>query len=323
MSNAAGFSASQMLEGDALNANDTQSTDLTAGQLLRNARQAQSMNIDVLSNILKVPTYKIEALENDQHAVFPDAVFIRALACGICRVLKVEDAPVLALLPRSAVLSLEAKPLSRNMHFKPDGFAPRSTSWSSLSRFSLMGAFALVLAAGAVYWMPESQAPQNFLNESTNQVKHWWRQFTDSEIADPPSSTVVLSNPADFSSAAQTSSNKTPAVSAASTSNNTAISKTVATPLMSASTPTTESPSVQPGVVNFRVSAASWVEVVDAKKSVLLRRMLEPGETASVSGSVPMVVVVGRVDATQVWVRGETYELAAFSKNNVARFEVK
>ena len=314
MSNAAGFSASQMLEGDALNANDTQSTDLTAGQLLRNARLAQSMNIDVLSNILKVPAYKIEALESDQHGVFPDAVFIRALACGICRVLKVEDAPVLARLPRGSVLSLESKPLGRNIHFKADVFSQRSSTWSSASRFSLIGALALVLAAGAVYWMPETQAPLNALKASINQVKGLWRQFADSEVADPPPTTDVLSN-------------TNAAITGASTSNFKATmepgSKATGIPSITEPAPLVQAPGLQPGIVDFRVSAASWVEVVDAKKSVLLRRMLEPGETASVSGSVPMVVVVGRVDATQVWVRGETYELAAFSKNNVARFEVK
>ena len=314
MSNAAGFSASQMLEGDALNANDTQSTDLTAGQLLRNARLAQSMNSDVLSNILKVPAYKIEALESDQHGVFPDVVFIRALACGICRVLKVEDAPVLARLPRASVLSLESKPLVRNIHFKADVFSQRSSTWSSASRFSLIGAFVLVLAAGAVYWMPETQAPQNAVYASINQVKDLWRQFADSEAAVLPPATDVLST-------------TNAAITGASTSNFKATmepgSKVTGIPSVTEPAPLAQATGLQPGIVNFRVSAASWVEVVDAKKSVLLRRMLEPGETASVSGSVPMVVVVGRVDATQVWVRGETYELAAFSKNNVARFEVK
>jgi cytoskeleton protein RodZ len=43
----------------------------------------------------------------------------------------------------------------------------------------------------------------------------------------------------------------------------------------------------------------------------------------SVSGALPLSVVIGRADVTEVFVRGKPLELASVSRENVARFEVK
>jgi cytoskeleton protein RodZ len=47
------------------------------------------------------------------------------------------------------------------------------------------------------------------------------------------------------------------------------------------------------------------------------------GESAAVSGALPLAAIVGRVDATEVQVRGKAFDLLPVSKDNVARFEVK
>ena len=77
------------------------------------------------------------------------------------------------------------------------------------------------------------------------------------------------------------------------------------------------------GVVVFTASGNSWIEVTDSKGLVVLRRMLNAGETAGASGVLPLTAVVGRADATQVQVRGKAFDLSAFAKDNVARFEVR
>lgn len=77
------------------------------------------------------------------------------------------------------------------------------------------------------------------------------------------------------------------------------------------------------GLIVFRTQGESWVEVTDGKGVVVLRRLLAKGDAVGVSGALPLVAVVGRVDVTQVQVRGRDFDLNAFSKNNVARFEVK
>jgi cytoskeleton protein RodZ len=63
--------------------------------------------------------------------------------------------------------------------------------------------------------------------------------------------------------------------------------------------------------------------VTDATGAAVFRRTMESGETAGVSGTLPLTVTVGSVAATEVEVRGKPYNLAPVSKDNVARFQVK
>ncbi len=77
------------------------------------------------------------------------------------------------------------------------------------------------------------------------------------------------------------------------------------------------------GVLVLRSKGDSWVEVVDAKGVVQVRRTLLTGEIVAASGTLPLSVVVGRADVTEVEIRGKPYSLAGLSKDNVARFEVK
>jgi cytoskeleton protein RodZ len=77
------------------------------------------------------------------------------------------------------------------------------------------------------------------------------------------------------------------------------------------------------GVVVFTAKDTSWIEVTDASRQVVLRRTLNPGESVGANGVLPLPVIVGRADATEVLVRGKSFELATYSSSNVARFEVK
>ena len=93
-----------------------------------------------------------------------------------------------------------------------------------------------------------------------------------------------------------------------------------AAPPATASAPT---PAATTGIVVIRTRAASWVEVVDAKGNVAVRKIMEPGETLGASGATPLAVTVGKVDVTDVEVRGKKFDMRPVSKDNVARFEVK
>ena len=77
------------------------------------------------------------------------------------------------------------------------------------------------------------------------------------------------------------------------------------------------------GVLAFKARSESWIQVRDATGAVVLQRNLAPDESVSVSGALPLAVVIGRADATEVFVRGKPYELGPVSRENVARFEVK
>ena len=70
-----------------------------AGAMLRAARQQQGLHIAALAASIKVAPAKLEALESGRYHELLDLTFTRALAQAICRVLKIDPAPVLAQLP--------------------------------------------------------------------------------------------------------------------------------------------------------------------------------------------------------------------------------
>lgn len=74
-------------------------TGPSAGRLLREAREKRGMHIAALAASIKVTPKKLEALESDRIDLLPDATFARALAQTVCRALKIDSGPVMALLP--------------------------------------------------------------------------------------------------------------------------------------------------------------------------------------------------------------------------------
>ncbi|KGH25501.1 helix-turn-helix domain-containing protein, partial [Comamonas thiooxydans] len=133
----------------------------TAGVLLRQAREAARMQLPVMAATLKVPQHKLEALEADDYAAFPDHVFMRALAMGMCRTLHIDAESVLAKLPRSEIKSLANAGPGINETVKVrSSFKVTGTpldSGNSSSRKIAAGVLILLAAAAAVYFVPFQQ----------------------------------------------------------------------------------------------------------------------------------------------------------------------
>jgi len=75
-------------------------------------------------------------------------------------------------------------------------------------------------------------------------------------------------------------------------------------------------------VLLFKARGSTWIEVTDAKGALLLRRTLTAAEVVEVGGDLPLSVVVGRADHTEVVVRGVPFPLDTHTQDNVARFKV-
>lgn len=90
-------------------ASATAASPSSAGAVLRGYREAYGLKLDALASTLRVPVSKLQALEDDRLDLLPDAVFARALALAVCRHLKTDSTPVLALLPGHDVSRLAVK----------------------------------------------------------------------------------------------------------------------------------------------------------------------------------------------------------------------
>jgi cytoskeleton protein RodZ len=111
----------------------------TAGALLRQAREAQGFKLDAMAQALRVAPTKLQALEADRLDDLPDAMFARALTLAVCRQLKTDPAPVLALLPGQDVSRLAAKN-ERGLDFPLDrpSFLPQSSFVTVVRLFTPM-----------------------------------------------------------------------------------------------------------------------------------------------------------------------------------------
>jgi cytoskeleton protein RodZ len=298
--------------------------EVTAGQLLRQAREAAGLHVAALAVALKVPVRKLEALEEDRLDLLPDAVFVRALASSVCRTLKIDPQPVLDRLPQTAAPRLIQDHDGINTPFRApsDGAGP---SWfDQLSKPVYLAVFALLLAALVVILLPATQGDETAAAKS-DMIAAPVPVVIPAAPVEPPAPAAAPAEPAPAAAVASPAPAvpAAPAVQAkAAPVEKSPAAAAVPPAPVAAAAPATAVPAAG-GLVVFRTKGPSWVEVTDAKGVVALRRLLSAGETAGASGALPLAVTVGSANSTEVQVRGQAYDLTPVSRDNVARFEVR
>jgi len=290
----------------------------TAGVLLRQARVSAGVHVDGLAAALKVPAHKIEALEDDRLDIFPDVVFVRALASSICRTLKVEASPVLDLLPQGQPARLPAD-RGINTAFK-DAHAGKKSSVSSIgggaasTRWVPAIVIVLLLAAVALVFLPRG-------------VEQWFKGSRDEASTASPSDAApgqIVEKAVPLQAA---SSDESPALP----------ESVVSPPVMSATSLPKAAESTEPvatgpaltsaveanATLLIRARGETWVQIRSAADGNSVQRVLRSGESLLAPGGPPWSVVIGKAGVTEVLVRGEALDLSNIARENVARFEVK
>jgi len=286
---------------------------LTAGQMMRNARESAGLHVAALAVSMKIPVKKLEALEADRLDLLHDAVFVRALASSVCRSLKIDPAPVLNKLPVTTTPRLGSYERGINAPFRPAGEAAGVSVAALLSRPPVLIVIALLIAAAVVVFFPNIKVTE----ASVEMTGSATAPGSSEGQPDMESFAPVVAAPTSVSQPVLPKS--VPAVAEQMAGGSVKVASVAAEVVRSASIPLTSST----GLVVFKARAASWVKVVDSKGVVQLSKTLDVGEVAGASGATPLSVVVGRADMTDVEVRGKTFSTEGLVKENVARFEVK
>lgn len=289
-------------------------TQLTAGQWLKQARQAKGVHLAVLAVTLKVPVRQLEALEADQYDAFKGGTtFLRAITSSMCRHLGVDPAPALALLP-SAVSSMRApsSSLAPVSGLPKVSLQPVRSGLRNARTVLLLAALMLVVIA-AFLWMPSPET--------------WWPGHSDAET------TASLAEEAavPLGQASNPEATDEPLAAASSAA---AASEPIALP---ASAPQTMSPAAvkpaaaasvpsrvvaAPPVLRLEASADTWLDVRDAKGPVV-SKLLKSGEALDIQAAAPYSVVIGRGAVVKSTLRGQPFDLKPHTSVGVTRFEVK
>lgn len=294
-----------------------------AGALLRQARERAGLHIAALAATLKVPVQRLEALEQGRHDALPDATFARALALSVCRVLKIDPAPVLAALPIGQTPNLGPSSGAIDAPMPRETVTPgfgggepggrRTPLWIALALVVLAVVLWFVLPADGGAPVPligGGEAPVAASSPASSPAPGGLAPDTPPPPA-APTAPVVPAAPM-------------PPVPAAPAGTGASAPPVTPPPVLAAPAPAAAAgPSSDAGVLELRVQATSWVQVTGASGRVWLQRSLQPGEVVRFDEDLPLAVTVGRADATDVSVRGQPFDLAPVTRNNVARFEIR
>lgn len=310
----------------------------SAGTLLRQARERVGLHIAALAVSIRVPVKKLEALEADQLDQLPDAAFARALAASVCRALKIDPAPVLERLPQTQFPRLMTDDAGMNVPFRAPGDMAREPFWHQFPKPVLAGVLLLLLGALALVFFPDAEEKEMAAKPLSSEPGLAVAAPQTEPMPAPvlaEASVPVASQTAPMAPAAQTSPvavappapapapAPAPVVAAAPFSGVKPVAVSEATKSAAAADAVKPAVTAATGVLTLRTKAPSWIEVTDAQGVAQLRRIVAPGESVGVSGALPLAVVVGRADATEVWIRGKSFALEGLARENVARFEVK
>jgi cytoskeleton protein RodZ len=308
---------------------------IDAGIRLRQLREEKGMSIEAMAAALKVSVAKLNALEDGRLDAFPNAAFVRALAMSICKLLKVDHAEVLAKLPL---------PDTSNLHVDRQNQQPFKENGSRLSlhntmldffarwlrRKYLLPAFIL-LAAFLVYWWPslpsstfgtsgQASRPDQAVNAAQDNVAA--EESAVPVVADPLNPVLqdaaVSAASAPELSAASESALNTPATEATPVSGLAA-----SAPAPVATADNAGAAPVSQGEVTLMAKDESWVRIKDADGTLLIRRLVLPGEQLTITGKLPLRVTVGNAMAIQLQYQGKNLDLSDHARGNVARLDLE
>jgi cytoskeleton protein RodZ len=292
------------------------------GEILRSARERQGLHIAALAAAIKVAPRKLDALEHDRWDELPDATFVRALAQTVCRTLKIDAAPVLALMPPASGLSLESGNGGLNAPFRDRPGRDEPGLSLGAIRPMVLAASVLILAAVALIFVPDGYWSGASFRAASMPVA--------SAASTPPAaasaSAVNADGAASAANAAELSASVAaaglfppaeaqPAVATATPAAAAAAGVAVGSEALAASAPA--------GLLQVRTAGVSWVDVRDGGGRVLVSRVVQAGERLELDGPLPLRLTIGNAAATRLDFRGRAVDMAPSTRDNVARIELK
>ena len=306
--------------------NPESATPATAGQWLRAVRLRQGVHLAVLSAALKVPVKSLEHLEADRHEELPGATFVRALALSVCRQLRVEPGPVLALLPERDAQVAAVPPTLQAALPAGSGLVRHD---HRLRFYVFLVVLMLVLIAGLLFWPARSSLPSlpaAAPGPAVTTVPAQAPIASVQERADAVMGAVTAPVVSAVSTASASSASSAPGPLASALTSPPSAGATMSAPAPAVLAPgqAPSAPStLPPPTLYLQAAGECWVEVRDARGQVVLSLLMQAGQSQSIHQPAPLRVVLGNAAVMQAQVRGQRLDLAQHTKITVARFEVQ
>jgi cytoskeleton protein RodZ len=277
-------------------------TTLSAGAMLKAARETAGLSIDEVSHALKLAPRQIQALEQQDFIALPARAFVRGFVRNYARLLNIDADAVLAVLPPEGpqTISLAASSVKTPTHAMPalpvygeKSVQPQTWKW-------LLAIVVLAIIATVFFFW--SQITTLFLKGDVVQAIH----DTTASIA------VEEIKPSPVYQEGENIHIITPII--------TPLSETAADPSPNASTLASTASATEPAAAPaptegeeaeliLRFDGNSWTEVLDRDGKILYSGMAKSGSEKNLHGAPPFSLVVGNSKAVTITLRGEKIDL--------------
>ena len=265
---------------------------LTLGQWLMQARQAKNLSVQEVALRTNRSAMQISELEADNLSSFGAPVLLRGMVRQYTKVVGADEAQALGLIPEQFKVTRQLNELGfKDSQVTTPQAVPMGKPWISQIWIVLLTTLVLALLA---YWVfgarmfKDKDAPQKM--STANQI----------QIANPPAPAVTA-----------------PAVAPTP--------ETTATPTatVSPAAEQTTASAVADVALGLKFKGAVWIEIKDAKGTVLVSGTQAANSEQNIKGELPLSVVIGDVTNVDMTWKGQPYDLKSATKGRgtVAKIE--
>jgi cytoskeleton protein RodZ len=304
------------------------------GGALRLARENQKISVNDIATSLRLSVKQIEAIESDNFANLPEPTIVRGFIRNYAKQLKIAAEPLLAvyseMMPSTQPHEMIVKP-SANM--KMTSYQKPKTGLYAL------GAVVLLLLVGI--WLfyqnyvqkpsPTKQIadvgsvePLSLPEPALPAAERAATLQPSTELSLPPAQgDAAIAAPADSALPATAPPTIVAPVANAEIASTAPVAVTTAVENVAPNAPPAISSAAGMGRLEFSATQETWVNVVDASGKEVYSKTIFAGSRESMSVTLPANVTVGNAGATSLNMNGKSFDLAPYSRNNVAHIKLE
>lgn len=298
----------------------TSKNEETAGSLLSSVRRTHNIQVQEVSDYLRLSPWQIEALESDQYERLSGPTFVKGIIRNYAKALEIDPEPILQAYARVSG-QREAAPTievpTQNIRFKVN-------SQNGLDFFFKAGltVFALLIIMGSTwmwYTKPANQSSLASARNKENSKISLFQSRQERERKNTESANATASTSTPIAEAAK------PAVAPIPSG------KVIAAPTIAnvvPHQPVTNKTNVAAAVSNEQIlrlkfKGQSWVDIKDAEGNILLHQLNPPGTEKALNGKPPFSLVIGNARSVTLAYNDKEVDLNPYIKVHVARLRLE
>ncbi|MBR7888260.1 helix-turn-helix domain-containing protein [Marinomonas sp. A79] len=313
---------------------------INIGDTLKEKRLTLQLDEEDIAKALKIPLDQVRALEANQFNYFRSITFARGFLKSYCRVLSIDSNPILE--------AFDAEQKTPETTLKPVDKVNKQTNLGD-PIVILISVVIVAVLVFLVFWWPfqttkssesglaseqinEAVEPQmdtddlalegedlTLLTESNAAVESQGSETLDSDLLAPSKPLSLLDN----GDVVTGLSAETMAILEEAGVNPSEVVRATAK-VAPEPTPMEPTPPSYSEDIVIAFEADCWTEIRDASGRILFSGVKTAGNELTLTGKAPYRVVLGYTDGvTSVIYKGEEFDFSSFTRNGLARFELK